>query len=79
MAFITDEAELQALLNACSSTREWEMLTESILIFLRLDFDGVCSTFGATGTHNSRDTGKFVELSFKFCSFSGLDVIVPFA
>ena len=32
MAFITDEAELQALLNACSSTREWEMLTESILI-----------------------------------------------
>ena len=42
----------------------------------RVASDGVCSTFGA---HYWRDTGKFVELSFKFCSFSGLDAIVPFA
>ena len=32
MAFITNVNELQALLNACSSTRDWELLTESILI-----------------------------------------------
>ena len=32
MAFITNVDEFQTLLNACSSTREWEMLTESILI-----------------------------------------------
>ena len=32
MAFVTNVDELQALLDACSSTEEWEMLTESILI-----------------------------------------------
>ena len=32
MAFIASVDELQALLDACSSTQEWEMLTESILI-----------------------------------------------
>ena len=32
MAFITDVNELQALSNSFSSTRFWEMLTESILI-----------------------------------------------
>ena len=32
MAFITKVDELQALLNACSTTRDWEMLTEYILI-----------------------------------------------
>ena len=32
MAFVTNVDELQALLDACSSTEEWEMLTESIVI-----------------------------------------------
>ena len=32
IAFVTKADELQALLNACSTTRDWEMLTESILI-----------------------------------------------
>jgi len=32
MAFTTDVNELQALLYACSSTHDWQMLTESILI-----------------------------------------------
>ena len=32
IAFVTKTDELQALLNACSTTRDWEMLTESILI-----------------------------------------------
>ena len=32
MAFLTKVDELQALLNACSTTRDWEMLTEHILI-----------------------------------------------
>ena len=32
MAFVTDVREFQALLDAFSSTREWEMLTESFLI-----------------------------------------------
>ena len=32
MAFITNVDELQALLDACSSTHDWELLLESILI-----------------------------------------------
>ena len=32
MAFVTDVREFQALLDACSSTQEWETLTESIQI-----------------------------------------------
>ena len=32
MGFVTDVCEFQALLDACSSTREWELLIESILI-----------------------------------------------
>ena len=31
MAFVTKVDELQALLNACSTTRDWKMLTGSIL------------------------------------------------
>ena len=32
MAFITNVDELQALLDVCSSTHDWELLLESILI-----------------------------------------------
>ena len=32
MVFITNVDELQALLNACSSTQEWELLLDSILV-----------------------------------------------
>ena len=32
MAFITNVDELQALLDACYQTREWELLIQSILI-----------------------------------------------
>ena len=32
MAFITNVDELQALLDACSSTHDWEFLLESVLI-----------------------------------------------
>ena len=32
MAFITNVDELQALLDGCSSTHDWELLTESVLI-----------------------------------------------
>ena len=32
MGFITNVDELQALLDACSQTREWELLIQSILI-----------------------------------------------
>ena len=32
MAFITNVYELQALLDACSQTLEWELLIKSILI-----------------------------------------------
>ena len=32
MGFITNADELQALLDACSQTREWELLIQSILI-----------------------------------------------
>ena len=32
MAFVTDVCELQALLDACLSVRDWETLTESIQI-----------------------------------------------
>ena len=32
MAFITNVREFQALLDACSSTHDWELLLESILI-----------------------------------------------
>ena len=32
MAFITNVDELQALLDGCSSTHDWELLVESIVI-----------------------------------------------
>ena len=32
MAFVTDVREFRALLDACSSVRDWETLTESIQI-----------------------------------------------
>ena len=32
MAFITNVGEFQALLDGCSSTHDWELLLESILI-----------------------------------------------
>ena len=32
MAFVTDVREFQALLDACSSTQEWQMLMDSVLI-----------------------------------------------
>ena len=32
MAFITNVREFQALLDGCSSTHDWELLLESILI-----------------------------------------------
>ena len=32
MAFVTKVDEFQALLNGCSSTHDWELLLESILI-----------------------------------------------
>ena len=32
MAFITNVDQLQALLDGCSSTHDWELLLESILI-----------------------------------------------
>ena len=32
MAFVTDAHGLQALLDACSSTQEWELLLDSILV-----------------------------------------------
>ena len=32
MAFVTDVHEFQALLDACSSTQEWQMLMDSVLI-----------------------------------------------
>ena len=32
MAFITNVDELQALLEGCSSTHDWELLVESIVI-----------------------------------------------
>ena len=32
MAFVTDVREFQALLDACSSTKEWQMLMDSVLI-----------------------------------------------
>ena len=32
MAFITNVDELQALLGGCSSTHDWELLVESIVI-----------------------------------------------
>ena len=32
MAFFTNVVDLQALLDACSSTQEWQMLMDSVLI-----------------------------------------------
>ena len=32
MAFVTDVREFQPLLDACSSTQEWQMLMDSVLI-----------------------------------------------
>ena len=32
MAFVTDVRESQTLLDACSSTQEWQMLMDSVLI-----------------------------------------------
>ena len=32
MAFVTNVREFQALLDSCSSTHDWELLLESILI-----------------------------------------------
>ena len=32
MAFITNVDELQALLDGCSSTHDWELLVESIVV-----------------------------------------------
>ena len=32
IAFVTDVHEFQALLDACSSTQEWQMLMDSVLI-----------------------------------------------
>ena len=32
MAFVTDVHEFQAFLDACSSTQEWQMLMDSVLI-----------------------------------------------
>ena len=32
MAFVTNVREFQALLDGCSSTHDWELLLESILI-----------------------------------------------
>ena len=32
MAFVTDVREFQAVLDACSSTQEWQMIMDSVLI-----------------------------------------------
>ena len=64
--------EFQTLLNACSSTREWEMLTESILI----PEEWLLIAFAQLSELTAQEVLVSVWICLsKFCSVTGLDVI----
>ncbi len=73
MAFITDEAELQALLYTFTSTDEWEMLMETVLI----PEDWIPMVHARLSELTAQDIPVSVRICLpRCCSVSSLDHMV---
>lgn len=76
MAFITDEAELQVLLNAFTSADEWKMLMETVLI----PEDWIPMAYPRLSELTAQEILVSMWICLpRCCSVSRMDNIVPFA